>query len=134
MKFKLSSHKSKVQAAEYIKNLPDKPMMELEIKKYSRQRSLEANRRHWAIISQIEYWMRRSNEVHDRETWHLYFLAEFLEPVSSVVRGKLLERYSSRKLTSFEFNELDNEIEAWAGNHAITIMDADEWQEFRKAS
>ncbi len=133
-KLKLETHKAKAAAAEYILNLPKKPVTEVTVKVYSRQRSLEANARHWSLLSQIQYWMAKRGEDHSAETWHLYFLSEFDEPETNVVKGKMVQRYSSKEMTSFQFNEYCNEIEAWAGDNEITLLGLEEWRAFRKQS
>ncbi len=134
MRLKLDTHKAKAHAAEFILNLPAKPVCEVEVKEYRRQRSLEANRRHWSLLSQISYWMAKRGEKHSSENWHHYFLQEFTEPITDVIKGKMIQEWTSKKMTSFEFNEFCNEIEAFAGDNEITLMDLEQWREFRRAS
>lgn len=51
--YTLDTHRRRASAAEYILNLPDKPRMEVVIRKYKPRRSLPQNDKLHAIIGEI---------------------------------------------------------------------------------
>jgi len=132
MRFHLKTHKAKAQAAEYILNLPEMPVMECEVKEYKRQRSPEQNRRYWAILEQIAYWKKQEGIDHRKESWHEYFKQKFIEPEVTIIYNMIIADYTSSDKGTFLFSEFSAEVEAWAANEKITILDADQWREFRK--
>lgn len=125
----------KQKAIDIIKVTPYEPLMQMVVSEYKANRSLEQNKRHWAILEQVQYWQAKKGDIKTKEGWHDYFLHYFCQPVESYeVNGKWVDRYSSKDMSTKEFSEWDEMIEA----HAVTDLDInllgpDEWQEFKLA-
>ena len=126
----LNSPRTTEAVCELIKTKPTDGKWQVSVEKVNR--TVRANRRHFAIIEQIAYWMNQRGERHSKETWHMYFNQLFLEPDTDIIKGQLVARYHSRDLSIREFHDLDEKISAWAANEGITILDEQEWAEFRR--
>ena len=126
----LNSPRTTEAVCELIKTKPTDGKWQVSIERITR--SQRQNRRYFAILEQIAYWMAQKGEKHSKEVFHLYFKQEFLEPNSEVVKGKLILDYESKKLPMNHFNDYMEKVCAWAANEGITILDEQEWAEFRR--
>ena len=126
----LNSPRTTEAVCELIKTKPTDGKWQVSIERITR--SQRQNRRHWAILEQISYWQGLKGNKYSTETWHEYFKQELLEPDSTVIKGRLVLKYDSRNLSTKDFNEFDEKICAWAANEGITILDEQEWAEFRR--
>ena len=126
----LNSPRTTEAVCELIKTKPTDGKWQVSVEKVDRRAI--ANRRHFAILGQIKYWMDQRGQKHSVETWHMYFSQLFLEPDTCIIKGQMVCRYHSKDLSIRAFWEFDTKIEAWAANEGITILDEQEWAEFRR--
>ena len=95
-------------------------------------RTTVQNARHWAILTQIAYWRAKKGEDYAPETWHEFFKQKFLEPDVSIIEGGVIVKYHSKGESTIVFSDFDELICAWAGEREITILDKEQWQEFKQ--
>ncbi len=87
------------------------------------QRSLEQNKRYWAILQIIEDCAPITGQKFTREAWHHFFRLKFL-PCLDGPEGLIIPS-STTKLTIQEMAEYMTKVEAWAGeNLQIDFMEA----------
>ena len=113
----------------YARNIraEDCPLL-VDIGPYKRNRSLEQNRRHWAMLDDIANYMASvmDGEWYSPACWHELFCQRFLGTqvikICNVPGGNVTEfghdeykvaRHRSSKLSVSEFRDLDEQIEAY---------------------
>lgn len=107
-----------------LRQLPVTPKqpVELVVRKPSRKRSNEQNRRYWAVLNDIAD-VPVQGRRYPAETWHEYFKGRFIgyEEVA-LPNGKTLQRpLSTTTLTVEEFANYMTQIEVWAAQHGILL-------------
>lgn len=114
--------KMRATATNVLSRLPLDPVYEVTIQEYRESRSIEQNRRYWALLTTIANEMPKQmdGEYHDPETWHELFKSRFIGRDTIVVDGEpfLVDR-PSRKLNVMQFMEYSAEVEMWAVEHNI---------------
>ena len=99
------------------------PPTEVTIKPYKKHLSRAQQNRHWNIMRQIAAQLKDElGQLHSPEVWHLHCCGEFLgaDVVKMGGRDKIIPR-SSANLSTHEFAEFDDQIEAWAAERGVTI-------------
>lgn len=97
---------------------------ELVLREHRRARSVEQNRRYWAIVQEIA-----ANEVDGRrfapESWHEYFKGQFIgKEEIKLPWGETFNRpISTTTLDVGQFSEYMTQIEAWAAQQGILLSD-----------
>ena len=104
------------------------PPSEVILQPWKKKLSREAQNRHWYLVRQIAAQLKDElGQLHSPEVWHLHLAGEFLgaEIVKMGGRDKIIPR-SSANLSSHEFAEFDDQIEAWAvGRGVILTFESD---------
>ena len=97
---------------------------EIVFRKVQHKRSVEQNKRYWAILNEIAETNVRG-ETYSAETWHRYFKVRFIGmEETKLPNGKVVqEPISTTTLDKGEFGEYMTRIEAWAAQHGILIAD-----------
>lgn len=95
-------------------NINPDELVEVVVKPYKRNRSLEQNDTYWMIITDI------GNELgYTKNDMHEFFMREYLPPRSVEVNGKVIEAYSTRELKVGEMKDYLDRIIQWAAEHGI---------------
>ena len=95
-------------------NINPDELLEVVIKPYKRNRSLEQNDTYWMIITDI------GNELgYTKNDMHEFFMREYLPPRSIEVNGKIIEAHSTRELKVKEMSEYLDHIIQFAAEHGI---------------
>lgn len=95
-------------------NINPDELVEVVVKPYKRNRSLEQNDTYWMIITDI------GNELgYTKNDMHEFFMREYLPPRSIEVNGKVIEAYSTRELKVGEMKDYLDRIIQWAAEHGI---------------
>lgn len=84
----------------------------VEVGAESKKRSVQQNKRYWALIGQIAKDASIDGRKWDGEIWHEAFRKEFL-PLQELPTGKVGHK-STTQLNPQEFNEYMEQIEAYA--------------------
>ena len=107
--FILSTPTARSNCLNYIGHCPDG--MAVEIHEVKARRSIQANRRHWALMNQIseEAWIE--GRQYSPEVWHEFFCRRFIGVIDLPGGTSMAE--SSSILNSKEFSEFDQKIEVY---------------------
>lgn len=100
------------------------PPTEVIVQPYKKKLSREAQNRHWSILRQVAAQLKdEDGNYHSPEVWHLHLCSEFLgtDVVKMGGRDKIIPR-SSANLSSHEFAEFDDQIEAWATERGVNLV------------
>jgi len=108
--------------AALIQSLPVETVpYQVEVKRYRKKRSVEANARYWSIVSAIAHGMaeQMDGEYHHPEVWHEWLATRFL----GVVPGPFGDpvRKSTARLNTSDFSEYMEEVEAWAAEQGVLL-------------
>ena len=97
---------------------------ELVLREHRKARSVEQNRRYWAIVQEIA-----SHEIDGQrfmaESWHEFFKGKFIgKEEVKMPWGETYNRpISTTTLDVGQFSEYMTQIEAWAAQHGILLSD-----------
>ena len=99
--------------------------LQVDIQPEVRKRSTRANRRHWAIIHQIQEQAEHIGQVFEDETWHRHFCGMFIGKVE--MPDGSFTYVSSTTLDPAEFSEFDEKIIAHVSSppYRFTITEPD---------
>lgn len=119
-----NSRQALMKALSLLANFLVKPEddYELEIRQRKHSRSLEQNKRYWAILNEIAM-LEVQGERYSPETWHEYFKVRFIgaEDVK-LPNGKTVTRtLSTTDLDVAAFGDYMTQIEAWAAQHGMLL-------------
>lgn len=90
--------------------------IEITIKPYKKNRSLEQNALYWKWCAII------GNETgYSKDDMHWFFMNTFLEPELIEINGKVIERLSTSKLKVSEMSHYLSQISAWAAQAGMTM-------------
>jgi len=89
-----------------------KTPMQVECKPESHKRTSQANRRYWAILNQIESDVWVEGRQYSAQVWHEAAKRRFLGCID--IPGGGMIAVSSADLSSREFSEYTDKVEAWA--------------------
>ena len=96
--------------------------LELIVRPYQSKRTLEQNRRLWAIYRQIADGVWVNGKRYDSQTWHEYFKREFIGQID-LPNGQTMG-ISTTTLNTAQMAEYQEKICAWvAQEHGVTIHD-----------
>jgi hypothetical protein len=97
---------------------------ELVLRPYRKPRTLEQNRRYWAILHEISAQPVEGKRF-AAESYHEYFKAKFIGKEEVLLpNGEVFNRpISTTTLDTSQFDEYRLEIEAWAADHGIQLSD-----------
>ena len=112
------------RACKAIRALPLSRLHQVDIMPCKRVRSLEQNRRYWALLKILALEMARQmdGEYHAPDVWHEWAKAEFLGKNTLVIDGEPhLVQKSTTKLTVMEFLDFTEQVEAFAAEHGIIL-------------
>ena len=94
---------------------------QVTISRYQPQRSVQQNRRYWALVGKIAHGMAEysDGEYFHPETWHAWLVTRFL----GVNPGPEETTFpkSTSKLGVQEFSDYMTEVEAWAAENGIFL-------------
>ena len=122
------------QAKDLIDKVPSKPRYVCKIEPYSRQRSIEQNKRHWARMEQVSYWMcKLHNKCKDKEIWHYWFAGQCYGWVDTGMDGKSIPSHTKWRNTK-EFNDMEELIDEKTDDWGFYLRDQDEWTEYKRAA
>jgi len=103
-------------------NINPDELVEVVVKPYKRNRSLEQNDTYWMILTDI------GNELgYTKNDMHEFFMREYLPPRSIEVNGKVMEAYSTRELKVGEMKDYLDRIVQWAAEHGIQHRHPDDY-------
>ena len=114
----------------YLQGLGLDQPWEVVIQPFKKNRTSQANRRHWALMTQISQQMppHMDGVWHAPEVWHAFFCRQFLGVEVMRMDGREIPvRKSSAKLNTAQFSDLDTQIEAWAAEHGLVFEDQSHW-------
>lgn len=107
-----------------VSSVPLDPPTEIILQPYKKKLSRAAQNRHWAALRQIAAQLKdEDGKFHSPEVWHLHLASEFLgtDVVKMGGRDAIIPR-SSANLTSHEFSDFDDQIEAWASGMGVRMV------------
>lgn len=120
-KLVVGTEQMRQRALEVIQELDLEKPWQIEIKRYQKNRSLQANALYWKWLSIIH------NETgQDKDDVHEVMMRKFLEPrivhrSPGAESGPAFEVYSTRRLTTAQFSEYLDKIHAWASSFGIHL-------------
>jgi hypothetical protein len=100
----------------------DGKVLSIKAGPYHKKRSLDQNARYWAMLTEISQQMpsMMDGEWYDSRIWHEHFRRQFLSlqpgPGDPVPK-------STTELTTVEFRDYCDEIEAWAIDEGVVFFD-----------
>ena len=88
-----------------------------------KKRSTDANRRYWALLSEIANDIRPRDQSYSSDTWHRYFCQRFLgaDEVRVPNEKTLIVPHGSSDLDVQEFNDFMMQVEEFAGRHGVYL-------------
>lgn len=100
----------------------DEPML-VTVEPYREKRSLEQNRRYWAILQDIAEQVKPSGDAYSANTWHKYFAGKHLGIIETKLpNGKTTtEPVSTTTLKVDAFSEYMTKIEAFAAERGVLL-------------
>ena len=127
MKLILRTPELRHRAMEAIRAIPLNEVWECDLRPWKSTRSLEANARYWAILTEISEQLRPEGKQYSPETWHEYMKARFIGKDVVIVDGEpFLVAKTSTKLKTAEFGDYMTQVEAWGVEHGVKFT---EWRE-----
>ena len=116
MKFILRTLRDKQRALKFItEKCMSEPVMSVTVAEHKTTRSVEANARHWALLTAVSNFMPSVMDgvYYSPEMWHAFFCKKYLGfEVMQYGHDVLVIPKRSRKLSIGEFHDLDAQIEA----------------------
>lgn len=107
------------------------------IQKEKTKRSIEQNRRYWAVLNELASQVRIDGQVHKPETWHEFYKARFLPCETAWICGQLVSvPESTTGLSVRDFAQYMTQIEAHATQElGVRFTETreffDEWRRYR---
>lgn len=95
---------------------------ELVLREHRKARSVEQNRRYWALLTEIAATQVQGQRF-ITESWHEYFKGRFIgKEEVKLPNGEIFNRpISTTTLDVMQFGEYMTQIEAWAAQHGILL-------------
>lgn len=93
---------------------------ELVLRPLKSKRSIDQNKRYWALLREIEHAVWVNGRQYDDETWHEYFRRQFIG-CNELPDGSLVG-ISTTKLSVAEFGDYMTRIEHWAAEQGYPLM------------
>lgn len=105
--------------------LQDQDDYELVLRERRKARSVEQNRRYWAIVNEIAQQPVQGQRF-IAEAWHEWFKGKFIgKEEVKLPNGEIYNRpISTTTLDVVQFSEYMTQIEAWAAGHGILLGEA----------
>lgn len=102
---------------------PEKPL-EIVVKPATRSRSVEQNKRYWAIVQEIADTPVQG-KLYPSESWHEYLKGAILgfNEIELPNKKTIQQPISTTTLDTVEFSDYMEKVCAWAAQHGILISD-----------
>lgn len=99
---------------------------ELILRKRVYKRSVEQNRRYWALLNEISENLPVQGKLHSPEVWHVYFRTKLIGCDDlTLPNGKVIPQpVSTTTLDVGEFADYMTRIEVWAAEHGVLFAEA----------
>lgn len=110
-------------AIQKLSGIPlNKPWV-LTVEEMQSTRSIEQNRRYWAVLTDIaDQLPDETGKFYSPETWHEWAKAKFLGKDTIIIDGEpTLVQRTTTKLKVLDFVEYCTQIEVWAIDHGVNF-------------
>lgn len=131
-RFILRDENIRKRAANFVAHLPLDQLWEIEIKLFEKTRSIQQNRRMWALLDQVaDYIPDEKGVCHCSQVWHHYLKKKFgyivgTHPSMSDSNAEVIDEpipKSSTKMTVRELNDYMMQIETFLAEHGVVQAD-----------
>ena len=124
--FVLHSQQHKQSAINFITRLSLEELHEVSIKPHEKTRTLEQNKRLWALLQEVSDHIPDENgELHGREYWHFRLRSEFnyIEGTCKIKGYDCPMPKSSTKMSTYEMSSYQEQIVQLLVEHGIPLPD-----------